>query len=69
MDTKPLLNIAWAAHKGTGPDTGDKARIFIQEFLDPGSFEITSEAPDFILFMSGGSERMAISRGRKMNSV
>jgi len=61
MYLRPILNIAWAAHKGCGPDTGDKAGAFMREFLDPGSFEMTGEAPDIILFMSGGSERMAIS--------
>ena len=55
------MNIAWAGHKGCGPDTGEKARAFLHQFLPPGSFEMTVEAPDIILFMSGGSERMAIS--------
>ena len=57
----PALNIAWAAHKGAGPDTGEKAMTFMGQFLAPGSFEMTSRTPDIILFMSGGSERMAIS--------
>lgn len=57
----PALNITWAAHKGAGPDTGAKAAAFMSQFLAPGSFEMTSHSPDIILFMSGGSERMAIS--------
>jgi len=57
----PLLNIAWAAHKGCGTETGEEALAFMQKFLDLGSFAMTGEAPDIILFMSGGSERMAIS--------
>lgn len=57
----PALNIAWAAHKGAGPDTGEKAMTFMGQFLAPGSFEMTSQSPDIILFMSGGSERMALS--------
>lgn len=57
----PVLNIFWAAHKGAGPDTGEKAAAIIGQFLAPGSFEMTSRTPDIILFMSGGSERMAIS--------
>jgi L-fucose isomerase-like protein len=55
------LNIAWAAHRGSAPDTGAKAKAFLHQFLAPGSFEMTEGPPDIILFMSGGSERMAIS--------
>ncbi len=57
----PALNISWAAHKGAGPDTGEKAMAFIGQFMAPGSFEMTSQPSDIILFMSGGSERMAVS--------
>lgn len=57
----PPLKISWVAHKGAGPDTGEKATAFLGQFLAPGSFEMTSQPPDIILFMSGGSERMAIS--------
>jgi len=55
------LNISWAAHKGARPDTGEKATAFVGQFLAPGSFEMTSQSPDIILFMSGGSERMAVT--------
>lgn len=57
----PALNISWAAHKGAAPDTGKKAVTFLGQFMAPGSFEMTSHSPDVILFMSGGSERTAIS--------
>jgi L-fucose isomerase-like protein len=55
------IRVAWAAHKGTGRDTGKQAAEFIRQWLDPDAFEMTDRHPDIILFMSGGSERMAIS--------
>jgi L-fucose isomerase-like protein len=52
--------IAWAAHRGTGPDTASRAEEIINSILSPGTFRITDSKPDIILFMSGGSERRAL---------
>jgi len=60
-DQRSVINIAWAAHKGAGADTGSKAEEFMQHMLPPGAFRMTDQQPDIILFMSGGSERKAIS--------
>jgi len=65
----PPLKISLVAHKGSGPDTGEKATAFLGKFLAAGSFEITSQPPDIILFMSGGSERMAISLAKPGHPV
>jgi L-fucose isomerase-like protein len=56
-----IIGVAWAAHKGAGTDTGINAEIFMQQLLSPDSFRMTDQQPDIILFMSGGSERKAIS--------
>jgi len=58
---KELLRISWAAHSGAGPETGNKAEEFIRRLLPVHSFIMTDNHPDIILFMSGGSERKAIS--------
>lgn len=60
-DQRPVIRAAWAAHKGAGPDTGTSAEKIIQQLLPPDSFIMTDQQPDIILFMSGGSERKAIS--------
>lgn len=60
-DQGHVINIAWAAHQGTGPDTATNAGKFMQQFLPSDSFVMTDRQPDIILFMSGGSERRAIS--------
>lgn len=56
-----LLRISWAAHSGAGPETGKKAEEFIRRLLPAHSFIMTDKHPDIILFMSGGSERKAIT--------
>ncbi len=56
-----VINVAWAAHKGAGTDTGSNAEIFMQQLLPHDSFRMTDQQPDIIIFMSGGSERKAIS--------
>ncbi len=58
---RSVINVAWAAHKGAGADTGSKAEKFMQQMLPPHSFRMTDLHPDIIIFMSGGSERKAIS--------
>ncbi len=58
---RSVINVAWAAHKGAGADIGSKAEEFMQQMLLPGTFMMTDQLPDIILFMSGGSERKAIS--------
>jgi L-fucose isomerase-like protein len=55
------LRVSWAAHTGTRPDTGSKVEEFMQRLLPENSFFMTDVQPDIILFMSGGSERKAIS--------
>jgi L-fucose isomerase-like protein len=60
-DRQKIIGVAWAAHKGAGTDTGSNAEIFMQQLLSPDSFRMTDQQPDIILFMSGGSERKAIS--------
>jgi len=60
-DCHPCINVAWAAHKGTGPETADNAEKFMQQMLPLDSFRMTDQQPDIILFMSGGSEGKAIS--------
>ncbi|MCU0365763.1 MAG: hypothetical protein MUC30_00950, partial [Bacteroidales bacterium] len=60
-DHAPVLRVAWAAHKGAGQDTGEHAEAFIKQLLPAGSFVMSDREPDIILFMSGGSERRAIS--------
>lgn len=57
---KYLMNAAWAAHSGAGPDTAAGAEEFMRGLLPSGSFVMTDNQPDVILFMSGGSERRAI---------
>ena len=56
-----VINVAWAAHKGAGTETGNNAEKFMQQLLLPGTFMMIDQRPDIILFMSGGSERKAIS--------
>jgi L-fucose isomerase-like protein len=56
-----VINVAWAAHKAADADTGSKAEEFMQQLLPQGAFMMTDQQPDIILFMSGGSERKAIS--------
>ena len=60
-DRGSVINVAWAAHKGAGTDTGSNAEKFMQQLLPGISFRMTDQQPDIILFMSGGSERKAIS--------
>jgi L-fucose isomerase-like protein len=55
-----VLKVAWAAHKGAGQETGENALKFMHQLLPAGTFEISYRQPDIILFMSGGSERVAI---------
>lgn len=55
------LNVAWVAHKGAGAETGLQAKKFMQQWLPADSFVITDQGPDVILFMSGGSERQALT--------
>ena len=55
-----VLRIAWVAHGGAGPDTGPAAIRYMQDLLPQGQFTMADSLPDIILFMSGGSERMAI---------
>lgn len=56
-----LLHVSWAAHDGAGSDTACKAEEFMKSILPENSFIMSDENPDIILFMSGGSERKAIS--------
>src|SRR5665647_736778 len=60
-DQRSVINVAWAAHKGAGTETGINAERFMQQMLPQGTFMMTDQQPDIILFMSGGSERKAIS--------
>jgi L-fucose isomerase-like protein len=60
-DQRSVISVAWAAHKGAETDTGSNAEKFMQQMLPQDSFMITDQQPDIILFMSGGSERKAIS--------
>ncbi len=55
------LRIAWAAHAGAGAETGARAEEFMMQLLPVDTFVMTDQEPDVILFMSGGSERKAIS--------
>ncbi|MHC1731843.1 MAG: hypothetical protein AB9888_07440 [Bacteroidales bacterium] len=55
-----LPGIAWAAHRGAGPDTAARAEELLNSMQLPGSFRMTDRQPDIILFMSGGSERRAL---------
>jgi L-fucose isomerase-like protein len=55
------LRVSWAAHSGAGPDTHEKAEEYIRRLLPENSYVMTDEQPDIILFMSGGSERKAVS--------
>lgn len=55
------MSISWVAHKGAGAEMSAKALQFIRQLLPPGTFELTDRQPDIILFMSGGSEKAAIS--------
>ena len=57
----PVLRVAWVAHKGAGHDTGQNAEAFMKQLLPADSFVMSDREPDIILFMSGGSERRAIS--------
>ena len=59
-DPEYVPGIAWAAHRGAGPDTASKAEEIMNSILSPGKFRITGSNPDIILFMSGGSERRAL---------
>jgi len=56
-----VLRVAWAAHAGASAETGDKAVEFMKQLLPADAFLMTEQKPDVILFMSGGSERKAIS--------
>jgi L-fucose isomerase-like protein len=56
-----VINVAWTAHKGAGPETAGNAEKLMQQLLPPNSFRMTDQQPDIILFMSGGSESKAIS--------
>jgi L-fucose isomerase-like protein len=56
-----LLKISWVAHKGAGDEMSVKALQFIHQLLPPGTFEVAGREPDIILFMSGGSEKAALS--------
>ena len=60
-DQQYIIGVAWAAHKGAGTETGSNAEKFMQQLLPSNSFRMTDQQPDIILFMSGGSERKAIS--------
>ncbi len=60
-DQRSVIKVAWAAHKGAGTDTGTNAEKIIQQLLPTDSFTMTDQQPDIILFMSGGSERKALS--------
>lgn len=60
-DQRSVINVAWAAHKGAGTETGINAEKFIQQMMPPGTFMMTDQQPDIIFFMTGGSERKAIS--------
>ncbi len=55
------VRVAWVAHGGAGPETGTAAETFMRQVMPAGSFQMTSREPDIILFMSGGSERAAIT--------
>jgi L-fucose isomerase-like protein len=55
------IRVAWVAHMGAGADTGNQAAKFMKQLLPPDAFMMTDQQPDIILFMSGGSERRAIS--------
>jgi len=55
-----VLRVAWAAHRGSGENTGAEAEKFMQRLLPSEAFMMTHSDPDIILFMSGGSERRAI---------
>ncbi|MBE0666587.1 MAG: hypothetical protein IH593_02840, partial [Bacteroidales bacterium] len=55
------LRIAWAAHAGAGAGSGARAEEFMMQLLPVDTFVMTDQEPDVILFMSGGSERKAIS--------
>lgn len=57
---KYTMKVAWAAHRGAGPETAAGAEEFMRRILPAGSFVMTDIQPDIILFMSGGSERRAI---------
>jgi L-fucose isomerase-like protein len=59
--TDTILKISWVAHKGAGADTGIRAEEFMRQLMPPDTFVMTNRQPDIILFMSGGSERKAIS--------
>jgi L-fucose isomerase-like protein len=60
-DVAGQLGVAWAAHKGAGGDTGTRAEEFMRQLMPPDTYVMTDRQPDIILFMSGGSERKAIS--------
>jgi len=60
-DHSTLLKVAWVAHSDPEPGTGSEAEKFMHELLSDGTFIMTDQAPDIILFMSGGSEANAIS--------
>ncbi|MRS03089.1 hypothetical protein EG832_07690, partial [bacterium] len=57
---RSVLKVAWAAHSGSGEDTGAEAEKIMHRLLPPEAFIMTDGDPDIILFMSGGSERRAI---------
>ena len=64
-----VINVAWTAHKGAGPETAGNAEKFMQQLLPTESFRVTDKQPDIILFMSGGSERKAISMMQSRHPV
>lgn len=57
----PVVRVVWVAHAGASPDTGKKAEEFMKQLLPANTFVMSDSEPDIILFMSGGSERRAIS--------
>ena len=60
-DQRSVINVAWAAHSGAGTETAVSAEKFMQQLLSPDFFRMNEHQPDIIIFMSGGSERKAIS--------
>lgn len=60
-DQRFVVKVAWVAHRDASPETGARARHLMEQLLPEHLFEMTDRLPDIILFMSGGSERRAIS--------
>ena len=61
IEQKYPLHVAWVAHRGAPIDTGRNAEEFMKTLISADAFLMRDEQPDIILFMSGGSERKAIS--------